>query len=252
MTRLIVCLLLVAPLLFQARAATGTLTYPLVDNVDLREGTIECWVRFGIDVAEFLPAKDFKTLAVLFDFQGEKGTMAASHFVGSTFGNDKGGWYFRPGPKPMLLPIAAVAIWKKGEWHHIAFSWRAKMMRLYMDGKEASNRDQQASLQDGFGVVTDQLLMFGDKWNVGAPFVLDDLRVSTIARKPEEFGFTAGELKPDPHTSLLDPFECDFAPDGKRRTQPKAILVGEGGLPTPPCVFVEGKFGKGLSFFKPE
>jgi hypothetical protein len=33
--------------------------------------------------------------------------------------------------------------------------------------------------------------------------------------------------------------------------QPKAILAGEGGLPTAPCVFVPGKFGKGLSFYKP-
>ena len=27
--------------------ATGTLTYPAVDNVDFREGTIECWVKLG-------------------------------------------------------------------------------------------------------------------------------------------------------------------------------------------------------------
>ena len=29
-------------------AQTGTLTYPLKDNLELRHGTLECWVQFGI------------------------------------------------------------------------------------------------------------------------------------------------------------------------------------------------------------
>jgi hypothetical protein len=232
-------------------AQTGTLTYPLKDNLDLREGTLECWVQFGVNVADFLPATDYKTLAVLFAFEGEKGTMAASHFVGSIFGADKGGWYFRPGPKPMLLPVSAAAMWKKGDWHHVAFTWKEKLMRLYMDGKEAGQRDQQASLQESFQVVTDQLLMFGDKWHVAGRFALDDVRVSTIARPTEELGFHVGELKPDPYTSLLDPFECDFVPDGAQLTQPRAILAGTGGKPSKGCRFVDGKFGKALSFYPP-
>jgi len=234
-----------------ATAQTGTLTYPLKDNIDLREGTIECWIQFGFETSEFLPVKDFRTLASLFDFNSEKGSMGASYFVGSIFGVDKGGWYFRPGPKPMLLPIGAAMIWKKGEWHHLAFTWQEKMMRLYVDGKDAGFRDQQSSLRDAFEVVTNQDIRFGDRWNVAARFGLDDIRVSTIARQPEELGFAVGELKPDPYTSLLDPFECDFVPDGKQLTKPRVIMVGSGGKPSAPCVFVEGKFGKGLSFYKP-
>lgn len=234
-----------------ASAQTGTLTYPLKDNVDLRHGTIECWVQFAVNVEDYLPVKDFQTIVVLFAFEGEKGSMAASHFVGSIFGAKNGGWYFRPGPKPMMLPVSAAAIWKKGDWHHIAVTWKEKLMTLYLDGKQAGYRDQQSTLEDAFAVVTDQRILFGDKWHVAGRFIMDDLRISNIARTPGELGFAAGELKVDPFTLLLDPFEGDFVPDGKQKTRPRTIMVGEGGLVTAPSVFVTGKFGKALAFGKP-
>jgi hypothetical protein len=244
---------LLALLLFvhTAAAQTGTLTYPLKDNFNLREGTIECWVQFPFNFSDYLPAKEFQTLAVLFDIQAEKGTLMASHFVGAMFGENNGGWFFRPGPKPMLFGMAAPALWKKGEWHHVAFSWKRKMMRGYLDGKEVTYRDQQATLQEMFGSVTDQPLMFGCRWNKAGRFVLDDVRVSAVARGPEELGFAVGELKPDPYTMVLDSFECDFVPDGKLLTKPKVLLNGEGGKVSAGCVFVDGKFGKGLSLYKP-
>ena len=52
------------------------------------------------------------------------------------------------------------------------------------------------------------------------------------------------------YTTLLDPLEGDFEPDGKTATRPVVTFNGVGGTATPQCRFVEGKYGKGLAFFR--
>ena len=81
--------------------------------------------------------------------------------------------------------------------------------------------------------------------------VIDDLRVSTVARRPDELGFAVGKLSPDPFTAVLDSFEADFEPDGKTATRPALILSGPGGVPSKGCAFVPGRFGKALSLVRP-
>lgn len=47
-------------------------------------------------------------------------------------------WY-RVGGQPQQTAIASVAHWKANEWHHVAFTWSASKVSLYLDGGLASN-----------------------------------------------------------------------------------------------------------------
>jgi hypothetical protein len=178
----------------EANAQTGTLTYPLKENVDLRDGTIECWVQFDSTSASTCPQRTPRHSQACSVFRARRERWRRVISLASIFGEKNGGWYFRPGPQADAAPVSVAAIWKKGEWHHVAVTWKRKLMIAYIDGKEAARRDQQATLQKMFGSVTDQQLMFGDQWHVAARFVIDDVRISTIARVPEELGFAMGEL----------------------------------------------------------
>jgi hypothetical protein len=125
-------------------------------------------------------------------------------------------------------------------------------MTTYFDGKKSGERTNQATLYKGFGpTAADKPILFGDRWNRNAKLVIDDVRVSRVARNPEELGFH-GALKSDAHTAILDSFDnAAFAPDGKQTTKPELILAGPGGTPSPDCEFVaDGKFGKALSLQK--
>ena len=233
------------------RADTGRLTYPAQDNLDLKAGTLECWVKLGFDPEEMISAREYRGLATLFALKAEKGGLNVLMFSGAMF-KDTYGWSCSIGGEGKPLPFAArCRPWKQDEWHHIALVWDGQKMMLYLDGKKASERVQPVTLETSFGRMTEEPIRFGDKWGKRAKYVIDDLRLSAVARKPEELGFH-GRLKPDPFTRILDGFEADFAPDGKTRTKPEVMFSGEGGLPDKMCEFVEGKFGKGLAFYRVE
>jgi len=238
--------LMVAP---AARAGTGTTTYPSGDNISFKAGTLECWIELGFDPSKNISPDKYRSLAALFTIKGERGGMNVYMYTGASFKNAYG-WACSIGGRGKPLPLGARREgWKKGEWHHVALVWKGRNMALYLDGKKASHRVQPTTVEEAFGAATDVPILIGDRWGRNARYALDDLRLSTIARGPEELGFH-GKLKPDPYTSILDDFEKPFKPDGKTRTKPAVMFAGEGGLPGKGCAFVEGKFGKGLALYR--
>lgn len=255
-----VLLVLAAALVLPSFAGqTGTLEYPSEDNLDFKEGTLEFWFQPGYDTASHLPSNEaFDGLAAILELRGESGGIVVSHFAGAAarpsailsvrLASDKQDLYGVSGGE--FAP-------KKGEWHHFALTWKEKVVNFYLDGAIAPGRKGKMSpftalefLHIAFGAVGRHPIRIGDKWNARGKFALDDLRVSAVARAPEELGFHVGRLKPDPSTRILDPFEDAFEPDGKTRTHPTVMVSGEGGLPGPQCRFVEGKFGRALSLYQ--
>jgi hypothetical protein len=233
------------------RITTGTLAYPIKDNIDLQEGTLECWVLLPVAMDTFdNTGQSSSSIAVLFSLIGNPGTLQASLLTGGIFGQNIG-WYIRPGPKPLMQPTAGNITWQPNEWHHLAVVWKDKELTLYLDGKLASTRTNQASLKTVFERLDDQLL-FGDKWHVGGRLVIDELRISLVARTPDELGFHHVPLQPDPFTALLDSFDLAEPPDeGPLLTKPEVILAGAGGTSRGPCWLVPGKSGKALSLYPP-
>jgi len=225
---------------------TGTLSYPLADNLDFREGTFECWVKIAFDPAEYLPAQEYQGLFTLVTLGGAGGAMTL-HYCAQAGGKEPALWCSLA-PKPKLTSFGVnVGVLKPFEWHHIALTWLGCEMELYFDGKKEGSIRQNDFIHRLLGAGAGSILI-GDRWNLLALFTIDDLRISRLRRTPAELGYH-GELQPDPYTSLLDNFECDFLPDGKQRTRPPVIFNGEGGVPSPQCRFVNGKYGKGLAFF---
>jgi len=230
---------------------TGTITYPTVDNIDFREGTIECWVKLTFDPKANLPPGEYRGLASVINVAGDSGGFGVHIFAQAT--DTRPHWWCSIGPKTILTPMpitAPIEAMNQDEWHHIAITWKDDKTWAFFDGKPAGDRNHEATIYKGFGPpVANKPILYGDRYNRNGKFVLDDVRVSRVARKPEELGFH-GELKPDAHTAILDRFEQPFEPDEKTTTAADVILSGTGGTPSSQCQFVEGKFGKGLQLHK--
>jgi hypothetical protein len=230
------------------KTPSGTLTYPAVDNLDFREGTIECWIRIGYDPAPMLPPKEYQGFLTFLTAGGEGGGLSIGYAAQPKQATPQ--WFCSVSPKPVVYGFGFTpAVMKPGEWHHIAFSWKGQDAWAYYDGKEVATVRQNAQIHEVFGAVREKPIFIGDKWGRHALMVIDDFRVSRVARKPAELGFH-GALKPDAFTTILDTFDAEFTPDGKKTTRPAVIWNGDGGCPTAECRFVDGKFGKALAFYK--
>ncbi|MBI4024550.1 MAG: hypothetical protein HY360_06185 [Verrucomicrobia bacterium] len=235
-----------------ADVATGTLTYPALDHLDFREGTFECWVKFAFDPNEYLPAKGYTGMLFLVRLDGDRGGLGIYYYAQD--GAKEAGWSCRVGPDSKFhsFGIGTPKQPTFGVWQHLALVWKGREMMAYLDGKESEKVIHNEFPHQGFGDVRSKPIFFGCQYNRYALMTIDDLRVSNVARKPEELGAAVGELKADAFTTILDPFEGDFMPDGKAPTKPTVMLNGPGGLPSAQCRFVTGKFGKGLAFFNEE
>ncbi|MNX75151.1 NHL repeat protein [compost metagenome] len=56
-------------------------------------------------------------------------------------------WY-RVGGQPQQTPSASVSHWKANEWHHVAFTWSAAKVALYLDGALAASVVPNAVLNE--------------------------------------------------------------------------------------------------------
>jgi hypothetical protein len=226
---------------------TGQLTYPALNHLDFREGTIEFWLKLAFDPADYLSGGRFTGLLRVLHLAGEDGGGQLRYFAQG----DSLRWSVsKTSP---LTPIGpAVRALTPGRWYHLALMWQGREMALYLDGERIAGREQVVPLHQVFGRLDrTQTLNFGDPAGRQALMVIDDLRISRVAREPRELGFFVGEHRPDIYTAVLDPFEEDFVPDGETTTQPRVTWTGSGGLPSRECRFVPGKFGRGLAFFTP-
>jgi len=241
------CLFLVVALALEAHAQQpartyGNLTYPAKGNFHLDEGTLELYVTSGFDFEE----KDV-TYGTLFDliFPDEKWhyvimCVSWSHgisMVGYTYPQQSYVSFGRPR-------------WKPGESHVVQWTWSGRKRTLLMDGKGKSEGKGGAVTESVDVVVegnlqgdlTKALLMVG---LAHSNFTIDEIRISSIARTPEELE-KLKDTAPvaDAHTLLLD--HCDGGP--------AEVISGRsgetGGKLEGSYKIVDGKYGKAIQLWK--
>ncbi len=237
-------ILLLMLLAISSHACGASLTYPALGNIDLGEGTIEAWVILEFDP---VPTGSEKT-SIPFSFlklqsdpdnylwllwriqKSNTGPYATSKKDGNKFTPNWG----------------LVKGWSKGEKHHIAFCWKPDKNWWIIDGKKV--REVKQSLQHAIAINERLNIVFGGRR--AGRVIIDDLRISSVARAESEVGFhRPGGLKIDPFTLLLDTFDKPFKCDGTKKTKAKVMIPSAaqtGGMPDKKCKFVSGIKGTGL------
>ncbi|MEA3400511.1 MAG: LamG domain-containing protein [Armatimonadota bacterium] len=231
-------------------ADTGTVTYPSAGNIEMREGTLEMWVSIPFDVQEYLPSDEtYQGLLAIARIEGEHGTLSLGYCAGAMMRPGAGLFASLGSDLVQLHSLSAGQFTPlPGEWHHVAVTWSGNRVRYYVDGEMRGERVTLAPLAQAFGSVGAKPLLLGDPWGRNARMAIDELRVSSVERAPEELGWH-GRLEVDPYTRILDRFDQTFEIDGETRTSPEVIFVGDGGLPSRHCRFIDGRFGGALALY---
>ncbi|MFQ6096305.1 MAG: glycoside hydrolase domain-containing protein [Armatimonadota bacterium] len=216
------------------------LTYPAEGNISLDEGTLEMWVR-----VEFDPNVEI-------DPDVSRGIYNRNLFLLSLPDGDAVGFYWNIDDRGMRFYVREAGKfpivmgsrqdWRKGELHHLALTWGDKA-RIYVDGELQVERAYQGLIA---GDVSRASLVFGGG---ACDFAVDEIRISDVARPPEEF-FKPHE--PDEETLLLDHLDEAFEPDGVRQTRAaRGAFPGDetGGTVSRGARFAPVKFGNGLELY---
>ncbi len=234
---------LAAALFLGAGVAGGVraeLRYPALGNIRLEEGTIEMWLTPQFD-PEATPAQatfirrlislnqdddnNFVLLwrARILEHEGRVGHEAAGLYPsgrvgGERFANFPSIWaLIGPGRENPGRP------WAEGEAMHVAFSWNGERMRWILNGEVAAEGPFLLPLN--FGVNEEMELVIGHPG--GSGFLFRDLRISSIAREPEDTGFHHPDGVPaDFHTLLLDRLDGQAPGQPPRESRPEVITEG--------------------------
>jgi len=207
--------------LFASVAGAGSIEYPALGNVRLEEGTLEFWFTPTKELYPDIGESRYAGIFSLFSFAVE------DHFsMGSGWGVRRDGAVFfvsmsAKGKPKALLPVPSrIKGWKKGEKHHVAFTWRGNVMKLYADGKQVSQRDQATSLT---GPLADAKLIVGNRKGRSSHIIVHAFRSSSVAR--DEAMLAKAEPEQDIYTLLLDRFD---KPDefGEKVASTKAEQIG--------------------------
>jgi hypothetical protein len=215
----------------QVHRGSAGVSYPAKGNIDLKQGTFECWVRPHFDPYPNLDPKDPGRGALnrnLFDLELGGGTH-----VGLYWNIDDRGMrlYYKQGESYPLL-ISSHPRWKAGEWHHVACTW-GEVGRIYLDGAKVAEGRYVGLPAGDVEAGTISLGLAPSEMD------LDEVRISSVAR--ESFDVTRAPVA-DAQTLLLDHLDESFVPNGKQATTP---AKGTGGVVSGGGFF-EGKFGKAL------
>ncbi|MCF7838785.1 MAG: LamG domain-containing protein [Candidatus Marinimicrobia bacterium] len=230
--------------------ASGTLTYPAEDNFAMNEGTIEFWVQTPVDLQAEISAGPYKGLLTIMEVRGAAGGFNLFAYTGASYSNRVGLWISVGSVKAQLHPFGlGEFLPAPGEWQHLALTWQGREMTFYLNGQPRAGKTFMESLDVALGIIGEAPLVFGDPRGATGRFVVDELRVSSVARTADELGFH-GPLAVDPFTRILDRFEDDFVPDGQWRTAPEVIFAGAGGRPSRGCQFTAGRYARGLALYR--
>lgn len=231
--------ILLSCLLATALSALATgVEYPLGGNFENEEGTIEMWVT--PTAKELYPADDGQYHQVLSFFSIEipgEWSMTVSWYrhgeqigIKSSMGSQR-----VPSGILAILPEKELPDWKTGRRQRFAFVWKGLDMKIYADGKMVGQREQVISFS---GDLAGRKIVFGNKANMHDDLILHAVRISSIARTPEELA--SAEPVEDKYTLLLDRFD-DASVAQTLKTTPLVVhdaKEGVGGSLNAPARFV--------------
>lgn len=240
-----VALLLLGSCPDQARAASPLPAVPARGIVDLDEGALEFWMQLQFDPwpDDLQPGGTtyrgwatvigietgdpvFNTFLDLWLFTKiDRYEKMHLRFRIGLLGAGSGGTAFMPFPQNA----------RAGNWYHCAVTWARDAWALFRDGecvgRGPRSMDFDAAMTDR-GVV--RLGSVKGRSGRGGPVVVDELRISTVARPASALGFH-DRLSPDLFASLLWSFDQAGELD-------ENVLTDE--------ALAEGKHGRGLDLRK--
>ncbi|MCF7838978.1 MAG: LamG domain-containing protein [Candidatus Marinimicrobia bacterium] len=231
-----------------ARAETDLLAFPARGHIDLAEGTIECWICFPRDP---LPAAD-DAAAPAYHFRGNLLSVTTADAIEPSFltigffakRGDGQRAPFRLAARIALLGVPPPGHYlllfppdiQGGDWHHLAITWDRENYNAYLNGQPSriaprdwKQRTERFAARLGAAA---QIILGSDPAGVyrgRAPFIIDDFRISSVARPAADLGYH-GPLKPDLFTTLLLTFDApaELPPAMPAYLQPVAGQFGQG------------------------
>jgi hypothetical protein len=238
---LTVSLLLAAPL--QA-ADQGAFQLSAFGLVNMEEGTFEAWLCFPIRAEEAKAGGNPVRRNLLTVSSNSDGAMTLTLTCAwkNTIGIRHG---FLVDGRECNHPVyTTYPHYRKSTWTHFALTWRAgRIVGIFVDGTGNTAAKDETFF---FKVTPDSLLLLGPAG--GAALAVDEIRISSVARRPEEPGH-AGPLRPDAATTLLLSFD-NKSPNGTvapaAAATPAAVAPWK--LPAWCRVGDVGKFGRALYF----
>lgn len=207
--------------LLSGLACGAVLEYPAPGNLDLDEGTMEFWFTPTREL--YPPMGDRKFVGVFSLFSLD---MPEQFHAGCGWGQKaEGATLFvsmsAPGRDKALLPVGThVKGWKAGEAHHVAFTWKGRDMRIYVDGRPGGERMQSVPFSGG---IAQARLLVGGVEGRSAGIILHAVRTSSVART--EAMLRNAQPEPDLYSLLVDRFDRP----GKTQAEQISGLSGEKG-----------------------
>lgn len=194
-------------------ASASGIEYPLFGQFRASEGTIEVWITPVVDdLYPELEDKQYRKLFPLWSFDisdlvevdaacSAKGKpKETQHFVHVSMSSSGMVRGLLPARGPLPAGLAP------GEPMHVAFTWRERDMRVYLNGEEIGKRTQASAFPE---VPPGTVLTVGAVDKRSSPVIVHAVRLSGVAR-------TAGDLSAatpsaDIYTLLLDVFDDNGA-----------------------------------------
>ncbi len=184
----------------QSASMAVHIAYPAEGNISLEQGTVEMWVSPMFDPAvEVEHSSRGRYNRELFRLVLDNGDHVGFYWniddrnmrLYSRVGGEVK-LYAGPGPSEP---------WEQGSWHHVGFTWGDEVA-VFIDGRKVASKPWRG-LIDGT-LEGAQIIIGSAPGSTPCDFIVDELRISDIAREPRAEARAAGA---DDHTLLYDSFD---------------------------------------------
>ncbi|MCM8772574.1 MAG: LamG domain-containing protein [Candidatus Omnitrophica bacterium] len=234
----------------------GRIIYKGEGIFSFEELTVEMWIKFNFDPNEKTDKVWIPKGSILnFEIPEEKTIFSIScGLKAGRKGEEDSRCYLRIGfciegkeiPYPVLIDCSNFS----NNWHHIAILWQeGKKLTIYIDGNEILKSSLQEKIKKDF--VGKSKLIIGTPlvWFYENQIEIDEIRISSIARKKEELSIYKNII--DPYVLFYENFENIKEENGEIFTEPYIVSIeSKGKYKIENGKIVEGKFGKGYLFSK--
>jgi hypothetical protein len=233
----------------------GTIEFPAQGNFDIEEGTIEMWFAPETDLYIKLDPGKVRTILRFFSLDAPEFGFNCRWEARRNKKDDETGYTLRVSmsssqTKGGLIPVPGGRTprdWKRGEFHHIAFTWKDGMMQLYCDGAFCGSRRQVGWFTGKLGPAK---LVFGSPGGSSVTrYRIHAVRTSCVAR--DERMLRNAKPQSDLATLLLQVFDAPETVRGDKTVprqtsaldgDPYGTIVGKGRfVPGAPASFAFGK-----------
>ncbi len=169
-----------------------SLSYKADGKINLAAGTIEFWLLWTEELAE---AEEASLFGMVSEEQGNY--VNFNKIQGERLGMPVKGGPAEEGKWTWQRVDVDFTTWEVGTWHHIAGTWEGGVTRIYADGELAEEEAGGAGLIEA-----------PPEFSLGrGPLTIDELRISSIARSPEEIAAAAAAQPGEPASRYLTDLE---------------------------------------------